>query len=73
MYVCMYVCTYVYVYVYVWLMSNYYQKLEMENEGNTGANGAGRSIAGACDLHCPMWIKKRTNKKLSPETQLVNI
>ena len=51
MYVCMYVCMKMYVSMYVC-------KCDVPSEGIAGADGAGRSAEGACDLRHPMWIRK---------------
>ena len=53
--VCMYVCMYVCMKMYV---SMYVCKCDVPSEGIAGADGAGRSAEGACDLRHPMCIKK---------------
>ena len=60
----MYVCMYgMYVrmygmYVCMYNVSKYYQKLKRPSEGIAGADCAGRSTEGVCDLCRLMWIKK---------------
>ena len=50
------------------LVTNYYQKLKRASEGIAGADGAGRTVDGACDLHRPIWIKSW--QRLSPGARL---